>query len=377
MSEPGFSSIDQHHMARALELSRLGLGRVEPNPMVGAVVADGQCVVATGYHAFFGGPHAEAAALAAAGDAARGATLYVTLEPCCHHGKTPPCTEAILAAGIRRVVAAMEDPFPEVHGRGLARLREAGLIVEVGLMEQQARRLNAPFIKRQLCGRPYVTAKWAMTLDGRLAAASGDSKWVSSDEARRWVHTLRSRMDAICIGSGTAACDDPQLTVRLSPGDTDYGRRPARLVLDPGLTLSPQSLLVRTAGNVPLIVATAQNADPQKTATLTSLGAEALPLPTVGGDTLDLGLMLDELGRRGMTHLLVEGGSRTLTSFFAADLVDAVAVFVAPKLIGGRPSHVAPGPSGLDRMSQARAVLRPTYTPVGDDLLIQGVLRDY
>ena len=377
MSEPGFSPIDHQHMARALELARLGLGRVEPNPMVGAVVADGQRVVATGHHAAFGGPHAEAAALAAAGDAARDATLYVTLEPCCHHGKTPPCTEAILAAGIRRVVAAMEDPFAEVHGRGLARLREAGLTVDVGLMEPQARRLNAPFIKRQLCGRPYVTAKWAMTLDGRLAAASGDSKWVSSAEARQWVHSLRSRMDAICIGSGTAACDNPQLTVRLNPGDTDYGRRPTRLVLDPRLALSPQSLLVQTAGSVPLIVATGQNAYPQKTATLTDLGAEVLPLRTADGDAVNLGLLLDELGRRGMTHLLVEGGSRTLTSFFAADLVDAVAVFVAPKLIGGQPSHVAPGPSGLDRMSLARAVLRPTYTPIGDDLLVQGVLRDY
>ncbi|MBN2582120.1 MAG: RibD family protein, partial [Planctomycetes bacterium] len=187
---------------------------------------------------------------------------------------------------------------------------------------------------------------------------------------------LRSRMDAVLIGSGTAAADDPQLTVRLENGATDYGRRPTRIVLDAHLAMSEQSLLARTAGDVSVLIATSPEADADKAAWLVDCGAEVLRLPTADG-RIDLEQLLDELGRRGMTNLLVEGGSRVLTSFFAADAVDAVAVFVAPKLIGGEPTHAAPGPSGLELMSQARAVLRPTYTPIGDDLLVQGILRDY
>src|SRR3954466_722160 len=214
-------------MERALALAERGRGAVEPNPLVGAVVVrDGTCV-GEGWHQRYGGPHAEVHALAAAAEAARGATLYVTLEPCCHFGKTPPCTDAVLAAGVRRVVASMADPFPRVAGGGLDRLRAAGLEVEVGLLEDEARRLNAPYLKRLTTGLPYVTAKWAMTLDGKTAVASGDSRWISGPRSRALVHELRGRMDAILVGIGTALADDPLLTAR-PPGP----RVACRVVLD-------------------------------------------------------------------------------------------------------------------------------------------------
>src|SRR4051812_10972491 len=245
-------------MRRALAEAGRGRGRVEPNPMVGAVVVrDGQ-PVGVGHHARFGGPHAEGVALAEAKDAACGATLYVTLEPCCHVGKTPPCTDAVLGAGIRRVVAAMPDPFPKVAGGGLARLRTAGLEVEVGLLDDAAARLNAAYLKRVTTGLPYVIAKWAMTLDGKTAVASGDSRWISGPRARALVHELRGRMDAILVGIGTALADDPQLTAR-PPGP----RCAARVVLDSAARLPHDGRLARTAREVPVWLAVNENAPPE------------------------------------------------------------------------------------------------------------------
>src|SRR3954451_2333572 len=217
---------DRDWMRQALQLAERGRGVVEPNPLVGAVVVRGGVAVGEGWHQRFGGPHAEVHALAAAGDAARGATLYVTLEPCCHYGKTPPCTDAVLRAGIARVVAAMTDPFPQVAGQGVAILRAAGVDVETGTGEAEARRLNAPYLTLLGKGRPYVHAKWAMTLDGKIATAAGDSKWISGDASRRLVHDLRGRMDAIIVGAGTVRADDPLLTAR--PPEP---RTPARIVL--------------------------------------------------------------------------------------------------------------------------------------------------
>ena len=249
------ASDDVFWMRRALAEAERGRGGVEPNPLVGAVVVHEGRAVGVGHHARFGGPHAEVVALEAAGVAARGATLYVTLEPCCHQGKTPPCTEAVLAAGIRRVVAAMTDPFPKVAGGGFARLEAAGLEVESGLLDTEARRLNAPYLKRLATGRPYVTAKWAMTLDGKTATASGDSRWISGPRSRMLVHELRGRMDAILVGIGTALADDPQLTAR-PPGP----RRAARVVLDSAGTAPPDSRLARTAREIPVWVAVTERA---------------------------------------------------------------------------------------------------------------------
>ena len=227
------TDLDVRFMARAIELAWRGQGRVEPNPMVGCVIVHGDTIVGEGWHGRFGGPHAEAEALRAAGQRCRGATLYVTLEPCCHHGKTPPCTEAILAARPARVVVAQRDPFPPVDGGGLRQLTAAGIPVEMGVLQPDARRLNAPYLKLITDRRPWVHAKWAMTLDGKLATRSRDSRWISSEASRRIVHTLRGRMDAILIGRGTAESDDPQLTAR-PPGP----RTALRIVLDSHASLA-------------------------------------------------------------------------------------------------------------------------------------------
>ena len=224
------ADFDSRMMLRALELARRGEGIVEPNPMVGCVVVQGEEIVGEGWHQRFGGPHAEIEALRAAGAKATGATLYVTLEPCCHHGQTPPCSDAVIQAGIGRVVAAMRDPFPKVAGGGIQQLMSAGIDVEVGLHEQEARELNAPYLKLLATGRPWVIAKWAMTLDGKLATKTGDSKWISGEASRRVVHELRGRVDAIVVGRRTAALDDPLLTARLEKGSPP--RIATRIVLD-------------------------------------------------------------------------------------------------------------------------------------------------
>jgi diaminohydroxyphosphoribosylaminopyrimidine deaminase/5-amino-6-(5-phosphoribosylamino)uracil reductase len=317
-------------MRRALAEAIRGQGTVEPNPMVGAVVVrDGQ-VLASGYHTRFGAAHAEVEALARAGDAARGSTLYVTLEPCCHLGKTPPCTDAILQAGVTHVVAAMRDPFPQVAGGGLARLRDAGVKVEVGIEANAARRLNAPYLKRLATGRPYVTAKWAMTLDGKTATASGDSQWISNPRSRSLVHELRGRMDAIVIGIGTALADDPQLTAR-PPGP----RTAARVVLDSAARLPVDGRLARTASEIPVWIAVTEKAPEPKRTALAALGCELLAFPGTG--SIPVLALLDELGRRGVTNLLVEGGGQVLGAFVNAGQVDAIDLFLAPILIGGTP----------------------------------------
>src|SRR6266852_1166563 len=289
---------DEKWMARALELAEKGRGYVEPNPLVGTVVVHDGMVVGDGWHEGFGKPHAEINALAGAGEGARGATLYVTLEPCCHHRKTPPCTEAILEAGVRRVVAAMVDPFPAVAGQGVARLRQAGVVLEMGLMENEARRLNAPYLKLLGTGRPYVHAKWAMTLDGKIATRTGDSKWISGEMSRRHTHELRGRMDAIIVGIGTVLADNPSLTVR-PPGP----RVPMRIVLDSHGRLPRGSSLATTAGDTPVLVVATESAS--NVSELRALGCQVLSVPSYNGRP-DIVRLLDELGRRRLTNVLVE-----------------------------------------------------------------------
>ncbi|MEO6808638.1 MAG: bifunctional diaminohydroxyphosphoribosylaminopyrimidine deaminase/5-amino-6-(5-phosphoribosylamino)uracil reductase RibD, partial [Isosphaeraceae bacterium] len=266
-------------MRRALAEAERGRGAVEPNPMVGAVVVREGRIVGVGHHARFGGPHAEVVALARAGEAARGATLYVTLEPCCHIGKTPPCVESVIRAGIVRVLAAMPDPFPKVSGGGFAKLKEAGVSVEVGLEQTAARRLNAPYLKRLITGFPYVTAKWAMTLDGKTATGSGDSRWISGSRSRALVHELRGRVDAVAVGIGTALADDPQLTAR-PPGP----RQAVRLVLDSSARLPINSQLARTAREVPVWIAVNDRASADRLTALSDLGCEVLSFP--GSDSI-------------------------------------------------------------------------------------------
>lgn len=357
---------DAWHMARALELAHRGQGLVEPNPMVGCtLVLDGE-TVGEGWHQRFGGPHAEVEALRSAGARACGATAYVTLEPCCHQGKTGPCTRALIEAGVTRVVVAQRDPFPQVSGQGLAELERAGISVEVGLMAAEARHLNAPYLKLVERGRPWIIAKWAMTLDGKLAARSGDSRWISSEPSRAIVHRLRGRVDAILVGRGTAEHDDPLLTAR-PPGP----RTPARIVLDSAAALANSSQLVQTASQAPVIVAVSAAAAQADRQRLTAAGCEVLVLD--GGTPNErLAALLDQLGRRKMTNLLIEGGSQLLGSLFDLGQIDEVHAFVAPKLVGGAGAPSPLGGAGLAAMSEALKLDAAEIVPCGGDVYMHG-----
>lgn len=360
---------DQPLMARALQLARRGEGRVEPNPMVGCVIVrDGQ-IVGEGWHQRFGGPHAEVEALAAAGAAARGGTAYVTLEPCCHHGKTPPCTAALIDAGVTRVVAGCTDPNPQVAGQGLAQLAKAGVQTAVGIAEAEAADLIAPFRKLMQQGRPWIIAKWAMSLDGKIAAADGSSQWISGPESRAEVHKLRGRVDAVLVGRGTARRDDPLLTAR-PPGP----RTPVRIVLDSQATLSLESQLVRTAGDGPVIVAASRQASSQRIAALEKQGVEVLSL-SEQDHAARFESLLAELGRRHMTNVLVEGGGQVFGSLLALGAIDEVYAFVAPKLLGGA---AAPGPvggAGVAGIDAAIHLAAPEIMPFGNDVLIRARVR--
>jgi diaminohydroxyphosphoribosylaminopyrimidine deaminase/5-amino-6-(5-phosphoribosylamino)uracil reductase len=364
---------DDRFMGRALLLAARGEGRVEPNPMVGCVIVrDGQ-IVGEGLHERYGGPHAEVNALAAAGDKASGATAYVTLEPCCHQGKTPPCTSALIQAGVRRVVAAVEDPFPTVSGGGFAQLHASGIQCDVGVRTAEARWLLAPYHKRVTTGRPWMIAKWAMTLDGKLATRSGDSQWISSEASRAVVHRLRGRVDAVMVGSNTARVDDPLLTAR--PADhADVMRVATRVVVDSAASLPLRSRLVETAADVPVLVAAGSDAAPDAVERLRAAGVEVHPC--AGASHADrLAALLDELGRRRMTNVLVEGGSRLLGLLFDFDAVDEVHVFVAPKLAGGGGAPSPVGGEGLARMADALSLLDISIEELEGDVYIHGRLR--
>jgi diaminohydroxyphosphoribosylaminopyrimidine deaminase/5-amino-6-(5-phosphoribosylamino)uracil reductase len=358
---------DAHWMQCALEEAERGRGRVEPNPLVGAVLVRDGRLLASGHHERFGGPHAEIVALERAGGRAEGATLYVTLEPCCHHGKTPPCTTAILEAGIVRVVAALRDPFPQVSGKGFALLEAAGLAVESGCQEQLARYLNAPYLKRVTAGLPYVTAKWAMTLDGKTAVKSGDSFWISSEASRRLVHELRGRMDAIVVGIGTVEADDPLLTAR-PPGP----RSATRVVLDSKARLPLSSQLVQTAASCPVLVAVSEAADHLRCEALREHGCEVVVLP--GSPYIAVVPLLEDLSRRGMTNVLVEGGGHVLGSFLDAQQVDAVDVFIAPIVEGGNHANTPVRGNGCQAMSDALRLEQVAITQVDVDLRLRGCI---
>ena len=353
-------------MYQALALGERGRGFVEPNPLVGAVVLEaGGSVVGEGWHQKFGGPHAEIVALNAAGERARGGTLVVTLEPCCHHGKTPPCTDAVLKSGVRRVVAAMADPFPKVAGGGLRILRDSGLEVQVGLCQEEARWLNAPYLKFVGTGKPWVHLKWAMTLDGKIATRTGDSKWISGEAARRRVHELRGRMDAIIVGRRTVAADDPLLTTR-PPGP----RVASRVVITASGELPATCRLLATVREAPLIVYT--NADAVgKLGAWSTNGAEIVPVPM--DDTgLPVDVILADMGRRGYTNVLVEGGAGLLGSFLDANLADEFHVFVAPQVIGGAVALSPVGGVGRPLLSEALRLAEFTAQACGNDAYLHG-----
>ena len=358
---------DETWMRHALELAERGRGHVEPNPLVGAVLVKDGAVVAEGWHERFGSAHAEVNALAQAGDAARGSTCYVTLEPCCHFGKTPPCTQALIRAGVARVVAALEDPFPEVAGQGATQLRQANISVTFGLEERAVRRQNAPYLHLLATGRPYIHAKWAMTLDGKIATRTGDSKWISNEASRRRVHELRGRMDAIVIGIGTALADDPLLTAR-----PDGPRRATRVIFDSQARLPITSQLLRTAGDRATLLVTSPAAPEIKLAAIRSTGCQVLQTNIDSRGRLDWSALLDHLGRERCTNLLVEGGAELLGSFLDARVIDEVHIFIAPTLTGGATAKTALAGLGAERLADSLRLAEITTEMIEGDVYVHG-----
>jgi diaminohydroxyphosphoribosylaminopyrimidine deaminase/5-amino-6-(5-phosphoribosylamino)uracil reductase len=353
----------QHAFSEAVR----GLGHVEPNPLVGAALVREGKLIAVGHHARFGGPHAEVEALERAGSGARGATLYVTLEPCCHHGKTPPCTAEIIKAGVTRVVAATRDPFPKVDGGGFRELQAAGVEVFAGLFAEQARRLNAPYFKRLATGRPFVIAKWAMTLDGKIATRTGNSQWISNTRSRAVVHELRGRVDAIVVGIGTVLSDDPTLTARPA------GPRTAtRIVLDSSVKLPLTSRLLKTVNEAPVLLAHCGESNPH-TLSLSESGCQILSFPNEM--QVPVGALLDTLGGWGHSNALVEGGGRVLGSFFDAGEVDAVEVFIAPRIAGGAQAWSPVLGVGVALISHAPALENLHVAQLSGDLHIRGTIK--
>ncbi|MEE3625089.1 bifunctional diaminohydroxyphosphoribosylaminopyrimidine deaminase/5-amino-6-(5-phosphoribosylamino)uracil reductase RibD [Nitrospirillum sp. BR 11752] len=363
MTHAHFTADDVAHMRAALSLASRGLGRCWPNPAVGCVIVRDGYVVGRGWTQPGGRPHAETVALAQAAGAAEGATAYVTLEPCSHVGKTPPCADALVAAGVARVVVAIGDPDPRVSGRGIARLRAAGITVDLGLLEEEAGLVTEGFLRRVTEGRPMVTLKLATTLDGRIATKAHESQWITGPVARSWGHGLRATHDAIMVGIGTALADDPELTCRL-PGLED--RSPVRIVVDSRLRLPLTSRLVRDARRVPVWVATLAGGDAHRRRAYQDCGVEVIEIEPDAGGVMPLRAVLAALGGRGLTRVLVEGGAQLAASLFKEDLVDRLEWYRAAKVIGGDGLAAAQG-FGLERLDGAPRFTCVDVRAAGDD----------
>jgi diaminohydroxyphosphoribosylaminopyrimidine deaminase / 5-amino-6-(5-phosphoribosylamino)uracil reductase len=361
----GEAQLDLPHMRAALALARRGLGQVWPNPAVGCVIVKDGRVVGRGWTQKGGRPHAETEALARAGEAAKGATAYVGLEPCSHHGKTPPCADALIAAGVTRVVTAVEDPDPRVSGAGVARLRASGIVVDTGLCAAEAEELNAGFFCRVKRGRPLVTLKLATSLDGRIATAGGESRWITGEAARERAHLLRATHDAVLVGTGTALTDDPQLTCRL-PGLEDHS--PVRIVIDRTLRLPFTLRMFAEAGRVPTWLVTLSGSDAARQAALRAQGVEIVATGPDADDGADLSVMLRTLGDKGLTRLLVEGGGALAASLLRAELVDRLVWMRAPLALGGD-GIPAIGALGFTELAAAPCFELLSSEIVGGDLV--------
>jgi diaminohydroxyphosphoribosylaminopyrimidine deaminase/5-amino-6-(5-phosphoribosylamino)uracil reductase len=351
-------------MKIALQRARLGVGLTSPNPRVGAVVVKNGGILATGHHRAFGSYHAEREALAKIpGDMAKNATLYVTLEPCCHRGKTPPCTAAIKEAGIRRVVYGIRDPNPQVNGKGIRELREAGIQVDGPVLEEEACEINRGYFKYRRTGRPWVTIKFAQSIDGRIAASTGDSRWISGEDSLKLAHRLRAESDAVLVGINTALIDNPQLNVRFV-----RGRNPYRVVFDPNLRTSPNLRLFDIKPQ-PVYIATRSKPNHQRMTPLVERGAEFIEFSDDQNGDPDIGFLLDKLCRKGILYLLVEGGAQTLSSFIRGNYFDEIVAVTAPILIGGDgvPSVASLGVTKVNQALRLLSVKRKTY---GRDLVV-------
>ncbi len=361
-------------MTLALALAQRNRGSVEPNPVVGAVLVKNGRVIGRGSHRIYGQAHAEVNAVRNAGGPAktRGATLYVTLEPCCHHGKQPPCTDALIAAGVRRVVCAMADPFELVAGKGIKKLRRAGIKVDVGCLEGQARMVNAPFIKRVLTGKPYVIAKWAQSLDGAIATAAGESKWISSEASRAIVQKIRGRVDAILVGIQTALADDPFLLPRVDDY-RDYKRIATRIVLDSQCRLPLNCRLLKTIQFAPVMVAHAKKLSPaaeKRRKALADHGVMTIGIKVDRTGRPNISELLAYLGSREYANILVEGGGEVLAAFFAADEIDEAHIFIAPKLIPGASARRPIGGAPLAKLALAPQLQIAEISVIGGDMYV-------
>lgn len=355
-------------MREALRIAKFAEGRTSPNPLVGAVIVRDGKIIAQGWHRKAGTPHAEIHALNMAGELARGATLFVTLEPCSHFGRTPPCARAIVDAGIKKVVAAMSDPNPKVAGRGFEILRAAGIEVEVGLLEDEARKLNEVFLKWVTKKLPFVTLKFACSLDGKIATVGGESQWISCEESRKFSHGLRDINDAILVGVGTVFADNPSLTTRLVDG-----KNPVRVIVDSNARI-PLDAKVVTEKSARTIIATTSNASPEKISALKNLGVEII---TAGnGQRVDLKILMRELAAREITSILVEGGGTIHFAMLEAGLVDKIFAFVAPKIIGGSQALTAVEGAGFEKLSDAVNLENFSAQKLGEDFLLSGYVRE-
>jgi diaminohydroxyphosphoribosylaminopyrimidine deaminase / 5-amino-6-(5-phosphoribosylamino)uracil reductase len=370
---------DKAHLARAIALAQNGAGQVKPNPVVGAVVARGEQVIGEGWHERYGAAHAEVNAIEACGiqDLAD-ATLYVSLEPCCHEGKTPPCTDAILAAGIRRVVVASDDPTEKASGRGLGILRDEGIEVVLadGELAARARLLNQAFRKHARVGRPWVLFKSAMTLDGKVATRTGDSQWISGEDSRALAHEWRAAVDAVVVGIGTALADDPQLTARPEGALVATPYQPRRVVFDTLARLPPSSRLVAAAAEIPLTVVVSRAAARADTDGLEAAGAQVL-VATGENEPARVRSALEQLGTMGVASLLLEGGPHLAGAFFDAGEIDEVRLFLAPLLLGGSSARDPLEGMGVERISEAMRALTCDCERIGDDMLISARLREW
>jgi diaminohydroxyphosphoribosylaminopyrimidine deaminase / 5-amino-6-(5-phosphoribosylamino)uracil reductase len=362
---------NEKYMKRALALARRGVGKTAPNPAVGCVLVRDGDIVGDGWHRKAGTPHAEIHALASAGARACGATVYVTLEPCSHFGQTGPCVDALIRAGVARVFVGMSDPNPLVNGKGVALLRAAGIPIHVGILEQECRALNEPFIKHVITGLPFVILKSAMTLDGKTATACGDSKWITSEKSRKYVHKLRAVVDAVMVGVGTVAADDPLLTCRM--GVT--GKDPLRIVVDSSLRIPREAKVLRTASAVKTVVATTVH-DSELCAAVTDSGAELLVCRAVSGK-VDLFDLFEQLGKRGIQSVLLEGGSQLAGAAVRQRLIDKFLLFYAPKILGGDDGFGLCAGSGVASMGDAYRLRDVRITRFDDDFLVTGYPESY
>lgn len=361
--------VEEKYMTLALELAEKGRGKVEPNPMVGAVlVKDGE-IMGKGYHQVFGGSHAEIHAINEAGENCKGATLYVSMEPCAHYGKTAPCTDAIIKGGITKVITTVIDPNPVTSGKGIQKLKAAGIEVRIGVMESQAKKLNASFFKLMQKGLPYVIVKWAMSLDGKIATRTGSSKWITSEESRMYVHKIRGQVDGVLVGINTVLRDDPLLTCRY-----EGGRSPKRIIVDGNASLPLNSRLLNTISESEIIVAVNENAQQNRIERLEQLGCKIIKTRDINGH-VNLQALFQRLGEMKLTNILVEGGSRVITSMIEDHLVDKVMVFIAPIIIGGEDAKLPVLGKGIDKINEAVEINEVTIKRFSNDVVVEGVLK--